>query len=457
MVLLQALFQTGNIAVPAGTGGVAMTPSHQPLAETFLPPEMWAKIFSYLQPSNPPLDLNDGHLQLSGSLQAQRRFCGLPLVCKRFMDVLRRHPELPSCAVFRQELSSTDLTSLGAWLDVHATHVQSVTSTSKAQAVYQQLMAALNRSYSKLETASFILTSQLSISNLGRITHLRSCTLHSTDPQATYLNLAPLKHLPHLKDLGLMHGRFYTVSAAVHLTQLSCSHCTVYLDPFHGSFVDRLLQLRVVHSKISDLDILGICACKALRDLKLRDCIITGSKTQDSLYIRRSDHMLNVPAGMSSLTNLADLCIAVPSVADEKMNLAWSYGLVTLERLQLDVCSCVTLNQELEALTRLSVLSVSCAQDYIILAVDWASLAGLQKLEIYGYRIKVNLQLLDLLNLEQLTSVSIDKRRLADDTSKRVFAILAGALRPDVCLELHGPANSGHDEIITNNAYAENA
>ena len=25
------------------------------------------------------------------------------------------------------------------------------------------------------------------------------------------------------------------------------------------------------------------------------------------------------------------------------------YGLVTLERLQLDVCSCVTLNQELKA------------------------------------------------------------------------------------------------------------
>ncbi len=117
--------------------------------------------------------------------------------------------------------------------------------------------------------------------------------------------------------------------------------------------------------------------------------------------------MLNVPAGMSSLTNLTDLCIAVPSIAGEKMNLAWLYGLVTLERLQVIVCSCVTLNQELEALTRLSVLSVSCAEDFIILAIDWASLAGLQKLEIYGDRIKVNLQLLELLNLEQLTSVNI--------------------------------------------------
>ena len=52
----------------------------------------------------------------------------------------------------------------------------------------------------------------------------------------------------------------------------------------------------------------------------------------------------------------------------------------------------------------------------------------------------MNLQLLGLLHLEQLTSISIDKGRLADDTSTRMFATLAGALRADVCLELHGPA-----------------
>jgi len=439
LVLLQALFQTGNIAVPADGGGVVMTPTHPSSAETLLPPEVWAKIFSYLQPSNPPLDLNDGHFQLTGSLQAQRTFCGLPLVCRFFMDVLRWHPELPSCAVFRQELSSTQLTSLGTWLDVHAPHIQSVISTSKAQAVNQHLMAALSRSDSKLETASFLLTSQLSITDLEFIYHLRSCTLHSADTQATFLDLAPLQYLPHLQDLGLMHGQFYSVSAAVHLTQLSCSHCNVFVDCSQASFVDRLIQLRVMHSMITDLDNLGICACKALRDLKLRDCIITAREAQHSLFICRSD-VPNIPAGMSSLTNLTDLCIAVPSIAGEKVNLAWLYGLVTLERLQLDVSGCVTLSQGLEALTRLSVLSVSCAHDNIILAVDWTSLAGLQKLEIYGYRIKVNLQLLGLLHLEQLTRVSIDKGRLADDTSRRVFATLVGALRADVCLELHGPA-----------------
>ncbi len=456
LVLLQALFRAG--CLPAVGGGVAMTPNHQSPAEPLLPAEVWAKIFSYLQPTNPPLDLNNGDVHLIGSLQAQRTFCGLPLVCKYFMDVLRRHPELPSCAVFRQELSSTHLASLGAWLHVHGLHIQSVTSTSKAQAENQQLLAALSRSNSKLETALFTLTSRQHISVLGCISHLRSCTLHGADmPGISFLDLASFQHLPHLKDLGLMHGRFCTVSAAAHLTQLSCSHCAVSVGFSQDSFVDTLIQLRVVHSIVRDLDDLGICACTALRDLKLSDCIITASKYQESLYIRRRVCVLNIPAGLSSLTDLTDLCIAIPSFAGEKVNLAWLYGLVTLERLQLDVCSCVTLNQGLEALTRLCVLSVSCAHDDIILAVDWASLAGLQKLEIYGYRIKLNNQLLGLSNLEQLTSVSIDKGRLADDTSKRVFAILVGALRADVCLELHGPANFLSDEITTNNAFAENA
>lgn len=81
---------------------------------------------------------------------------------------------------------------------------------------------------------------------------------------------------------------------------------------------------------------------------------------------------------MSSLTNLADLCIAVPTIAGEEVNLAWLNGLVTLERLQLDVSSCVTLSQGLEALVRLSVLSVSCVQDCITLVVGWALMAVLQ-------------------------------------------------------------------------------
>ncbi len=436
-----------------------MNPSDQSPAELLLPAEVWAKIFSYLQPTNPPLDLNNGDVHQVGSLQAQRTFYTLPLVCKYFMDVLRRHPELPSCAVFRQELSSTHLASLGAWLRVHGPHIQSVTSTSKAQAVNQQLLAALSRSNSSLETALFTLTSWQHISLLGCILHLRSRTLHGADMQGTsFLDLASLKHLPHLKDLGLMHGHFCTVSAAAHLTQLSCSHCAISVGFSQDSFVDKLIQLRVVHSRVDDLDKLGICACKAVRDLKLSDCVISASKYQHSLYIRRTISLLTIPAGMSRLTNLTDLCIAIPNIVPgRKVNLAWLYGLVTLERLQLDVCSCVTLNQELEALTRLSVLSVSCAHDDIILAFDWASLAGLQKVEIYGDRIKVNNQLLDLLNLEQLTSVSIDERRLADDTSKRVFAILVQALRPGVCLELHGPACFWSKGIITNNAYAENA
>ncbi|DBA92115.1 TPA: hypothetical protein ACH3X1_015841 [Trebouxia sp. C0004] len=129
-----------------------------------------------------------------------------------------------------------------------------------------------------------------------------------------------------------MYGRIYTVSAAVHLTQLSCSHCTLSVDSSQGSFVDRLIQLWVVHSKITDLYDLGICVCLALQGLI--NCLITASEFQDSLDTRRSDYVLSIPAGMSSLTNLTDLCIAVPSVAGKKANLAWLYGLVTLERLQ---------------------------------------------------------------------------------------------------------------------------
>ena len=36
-VLLQALFQAGNVASPAGGGGVVMTPGHQSPAEPLLP------------------------------------------------------------------------------------------------------------------------------------------------------------------------------------------------------------------------------------------------------------------------------------------------------------------------------------------------------------------------------------------------------------------------------------
>lgn len=240
------------------------------------------------------------------------------------MDVLRRHPELPSCAVFRHELSNTQLVSLGAWLHVHGPHIHSVTSTSKAQAVDQQLLAALSRPNSKLEIALF--SRQQHISILGCISHLRSCTLHGADiPGLSFLNLASLKHLPHLKDLGLMHSQFCAVSAVAHLTQLSCSHCIISVGFSQDSFVDKLSQLRVVHSVVRDLDELGICACKAVQDLKLSDCIITASTYQQNLYIHRTVSLLNIPAGMSRLTNLTDLCIVIPNVTGEKVDLAWLY------------------------------------------------------------------------------------------------------------------------------------
>jgi len=454
LVWLQALVQTGVVVAHAGgiacSVGVAMTPSQQPPAETLVPAEVWAKIFSYLQPTNPPLHLDNGDVHLTGSHLAQRTFCGLPLVCRHFMDVLRQHPELPSYAVFRQKLSSTHLASLGAWLDINAPHIKSVTATSKAHAINQQLLAAFSRPNSKLETASFTLTLQQHISFLGCISHLRSCTLHSADTQ--FLDLASLQHLPHLKDLGLMHGRFYTVSAAVHLTQLLCRHCTVSVGSSQGSFVDTLIQLSVVNSIVTDLDYIGICACKALRDLKVDSCLIAAYEPQDRLFIRTSGSALVIPAGMSSLTNLTHLCIAVPDSAGEQLDLTWLYGMVTLERLQLDVSSCVTLSQELEALTRLSVLSVSCCVGgCVTLALDWASMAALQNLAING-NFKVDLKLLGLSNLEQLTSVSVDEGTPADDASMSALAIFInrlGALRPDVCLELHGAANLLSDEITT--------
>lgn len=94
----------------------------------------------------------------------------------------------------------------------------------------------------------------------------------------SFLDLASLQHLPHPKDLGLLHGRFRKVSAAVHLVQLSCSHCVVSVCSCQGSFVDTLIQLQVVHSTVVDLNDLGICACKALQDFKLSDCVTTASE-----------------------------------------------------------------------------------------------------------------------------------------------------------------------------------
>ncbi|KAL0026246.1 hypothetical protein WJX77_005611 [Trebouxia sp. C0004] len=64
-----------------------------------------------------------------------------------------------------EELSSTHLTSLGAWLDVHAPHIQSAASTSKAQAVNQQLLAALSRS-------DYVLSIPAGMSSLTNLTDL---------------------------------------------------------------------------------------------------------------------------------------------------------------------------------------------------------------------------------------------------------------------------------------------
>ena len=205
--------------------------------EAHLPEEMWAGVFSHLQPT--PHNMMESPEIYIGwrDLEAQRRFFQLPLVCRRFRDVFRGHVDLPHILVVQQNLSLSALSGMKTWLQPHAAHLQSITSLCADDNTIETLLAHLANSQSRVTSASCVINSSRQLTALGCLCHLTACTLQnslqkvSMDPYPgvgqpiPWLDLTPLHCLQSLKSLVLKNGRFGWLSAVNRLTSLSVFQC----------------------------------------------------------------------------------------------------------------------------------------------------------------------------------------------------------------------------------------
>ena len=246
-------------------------------------------------------------------------------------------------------------------------------------------LLALSDAACSLEFASLNASSQAVINSLGTFTLLTTCFLDDS-LCASDSDLSPLETLETLTNLQLSHGFYANVNAARHLTSthLHDVHVTSSSD---CSFCSSLLDLQLSNFDIVDIHARGVCACTALKSLGVSyDWCIDSEDRSDLLS---TSVELRASTNMSRLTALTRLNLAFDS-CEQQADFAGISMLANLEALSLFAYGNLRLNQEFEALTKLTSLSVyaelgavSCPQQgRVDLSLRWESLQALQSLHV---------------------------------------------------------------------------
>ena len=393
-----------------------------------LSPELWGKVFAFLDEDHTPFESWKESVSSSEGLQ-QRLM--LRTVCKSFNAVHATH--LQRLAI-PENISDMGIPGLLAWVRRSNPSLTSLqlgcAETSVVTAVLATLACA-NTPLTMLEADLSDIPRAFPLQLISAFRLLTGCSLMTRCRQ----DLTPLQQLPHLTDL-LLQGAFCHLDKLAHLTQLRLYDCIDMKCTTDCEFVSVLEELSLVLTNLQGLHEQGLSACCGLKRLTVDESILSD---------RQQNHQFAedvIPANISFITGLDML--ELKFVTAEHPPLNWISQLVSLQDLDV-TCACfqyafIKHLTTLKILTSLSLntehYSSEVVDSCISLDVCWQVWQSLKIVSILGVQASFGQHSLSLLQLDCLTHVSFELMPI----SSRDMAYFADILyqfsssRPNVCL-----------------------
>ena len=357
----------------------------------------------------------------------------LRLVCKKFDDVFKEHPELSARLFLGVSFSAKAFMSLLEWLQRDSTVVQELVATCgsvRSEATLSGAIVAANKPFHSLKRAVLHGPSDSAASMLALCTNLTSC--HFEDFHI--LDLEPLQALPHLSELSLHRGfRADKVGKLANLIDLDL----VYVDAHCGAtaqFVHGLKRLSVNGCTIEGLHDRGIAACSDLQCLSLVGCCIPALSGQYALDMTvgndKSSHPLSLTRHLSDLMQLTSLQLCGSVEAGfERPSVFLLTNLVCLD-LKFYVDSEVIqymLTDQLGVLHNLEHFAFSLSApkgSTLTLEVSWHLMPLLQTVNIAATRSIFDDRILGFAKLTALKSLELNFGELGDDLTALFFGFM---------------------------------
>ena len=399
-----------------------------------LSPELWARIFHYIESdirglfgTYPPDDIWDAE---------QKPYRRLQLVCKTFRDVFAAVPALSEAVAF-PNAPHTLLPSLLAWLRSQSSSVRILA----AEGSYLDVaLASLGIPSPPLQNLMAWEASPMAMAILPIFTSLQSCDLfsHSTHENAP-LDLSPLQALPRLQQLHLK-GSFCNLHAAAHLTSLWIYSSSIVGSQQDCRFASTLRKLTVFDSDIQDFHSSGLCACMALECLSIRDSVIGATQGNETLQLQ-VDNQFHIPDGITSLTSLADVTVH-PQNSPVQESYEWLFVLASLTALYFNPTpqASLTIPGGLTKLQRLlQRLAVTAPRQQeldfptLTLQVNWDSMLLLKQVKFTRQIIVCDRKILQFYLMKSLVVLKFTHCVLQDKLSGQTMACLAHSIA------LHNP------------------
>ncbi|KAL3151098.1 hypothetical protein ABBQ38_012966 [Trebouxia sp. C0009 RCD-2024] len=390
-----------------------------------LTPELWASVFAHLQ------DLLENAV-VGSPERKQAEVHRLKLVCKQFRDAFASHPRLVKRLFLGDDLLVSQLPGLLAWLQQNKSSVLTLQSECR-RSVFEAVLPELVSSQAALRSIN--VTGVLP-SLLVPFSSLEKCVLwHS---EGTALNLTPLGRLPRLSHL-VLRGHFRQLRHIAGLTRLEC----LSTDTADGlvldvhKFAPTLQHFAVEYCLLLGVDTLGLSACPGLTHLALRGACL---KFRNGLVYLDKD--LSVfPSNLQLLGQLHALNLSSKA---QLPSMVWTSALTSLQNLSISFRSSHHFSIRhallLTNLTRLQMTAHSIFggdRSVLSIAVPWHKLQALKVLVLCGFRLKLDVAVVSLLQLPHLKQITFADSIAAEEYDSECFTELVhnlARLRPEVNL-----------------------
>ena len=378
----------------------------------YLSQDLWAKVFSRLQPSS----RSDIRGNTAAFAKQYSRYQHLQLVCKKFHSVFLQNPALSGQLFLgpRSDLDHDKKISLLLWMRRHGATLRIIDVSDR---IGDTVLASLTCADHKLESVSFGSPTTTTICLLSIFTSLSFCKLSAYEGG---MSLMPLHSLPLLRHLLLSYGKYTEVSVAK-LQYLGIKFADVTVFSTNCDLVLKGLDL--VNCELRNLHSSGLSALTSSCKLVLKNSKIHADNIVDDFDCR----MLwtgKQPEGLSSLTRLTSLQVSSPRRDSDVLD--WVYQLTSLKALHL-VCfgSLIDVKEEIGQLSNLTSLSFQGAADdtgqgitgeldlsyepktevYVHSEAEWQALSSLMHFRVDHATINIGAELLGLAALKHLQKV----------------------------------------------------
>ena len=369
-----------------------------------LTPELWAKVFSYLEDTPQTVTIHETtDLETNtdlGHRQNQKEVHQIKLVCKEFREVHASHPGVVRRLYLSRDFNHRSFTSLLPWLQRNKSTIR----ICQSMCLSPPVNAVPEPSLKEIHICNI---NNCSVSVTAAFTGLERCVLRHEREE---LGLAPLGVLPKLKHL-VLEGAFRELQHLARLTHLECNYADV--SSIQDLKCASVLQHLEVHcGNLSEFQTEGLSICTGLTQLVWNDSILRDNSGH--LYL---DTDLNQVPERLVLSQLHTLQLST-GVGERPANLGWISELSCLQDLSISFG--ISYGQvmqhalQLTRLTRLSItgLTYSLDEAYVAIAgneidqvyvlsidVEWQRLQALQELFIFGCKLKLGSSVAGLLQL----------------------------------------------------------